>query len=484
LIFKSSSPSYNYPIKQKRFNKNQEGIQMKKLSSLVLAFALTTTLMAGCSKSTTNTESPAAATATATTEATTDAPVAATDAPAVTTAAKEPVTLKYMTWNYADTTKSTDAWIKDMKDKFNITIDMQNVPTDQYESAVKTKLAANDLPDLMMTHAINKDMIMYKVKIDENQFLDLSDLSSVGEYLPAVITDRKNNKAKKLFYVPTSTNTLGVIYNKKVFKDNGIAVPTNLDEFNAASDKLKAAKIIPISGGFKDSWTTQIINFIAFGQYVNTKDMNIRIKLADGSMKYADLKDDVTKVMKVQLDWRDKGYYPKDFLGTDINVASAMVGTGKAAMLINGSWQYKAVQDADPKAEIGYFSLPLNAAGEKIVVPTSADQGLLINAKSKNVEAAKQAMDYFLSAENQTRIIADTNGIPTNTKVMVDSPFVNEVKSAIAAGDVQPDWWGGNSNYQPATSTLDPGKEMQNVLAKGETIDQFIANYDKANAPK
>lgn len=448
---------------------------MKNIRSLLLAFAMTAVLITGCS-----TKSPSSSETTkpaASTEASTTAETPAAETPA------EPVTLKYLTWNYVDTTKSTDAWIKDLKDKFNITIELQNIPAAQYEAALKTKLAAKDLPDLMMTTEIKKGDIMANVQIDPQQFVDLSELKSVAEYLPAVIADRKATNDGKLYYVPVSTNTLGVIYNKKVFSDNGITVPTNLDEFTAASDKLKAANLIPIAAGFKDSWTTQIIPFIAYGQFINAKDMNTRVKLADGTLKYADIKDDMTKVLSVQQNWRDKGYFPKDFLGTDINVASAMVGTGKAGMLISGSWQYKAVQDADPNAQIGYFSLPLNAAGEKAVVPSSSESGIIIDANSKHLEAAKQAMDYFLSAENQTRLMLDLNGIPTNTKVKVENTFISDVNAAIAIGDVQPDWWGIHY-YQPVKSTFAPAKELQNLLANGFTIEQFITNYDKANVAK
>ncbi|OCT12876.1 hypothetical protein A8709_21325 [Paenibacillus pectinilyticus] len=446
---------------------------MRKISLLALACTCTTVLAAGCGTTASTSPTPASTTSAA--------PAASASAPAATTAAAKPVTLKYLTWDYADRTKSTDAWIKDMKEKYNITIEMQNVPTDQYESSFKTKLAANDLPDLVAVHGVDKGLVAEKAHIDAKQFLDLSDLKSVSEYLPAVIKDRKDNKANKLFYVPVSTNVLGVTYNKKLFKDNGLTVPTNIDDFVAAVEKLKAANVTPIAGSFKDAWTTQIVNFIAFGQYVNSKDMNTRVKLADGSLKYGDIKQDVSKALNVQLDWLSKGYFTKDYLGTDVNVASAMVGTGKTAMLINGTWQYKSVQDADPKAEIGFFALPLNAKGEKTAVPTSADSGIMINADSKNVEAAKIALNAYLSADNQTRVIADLNGISTNTKVKSDNAYIAEVVGAMSSGDVQPDWWGGNSNYQPSGSTFVYDKEMQNLVAKGKTVDQFISDFDKAN---
>ncbi len=447
----------------------------KKWGTLALALTLTASLLAGCGGSNNSgTESSAPASSASSTN--TASPESS--APA------EAVTLKYMTWDYSDRTKSTDAFIKDVKDKFNVTIDMQNIPTDQYATTFKTKFASNDVPDLVQVHGLDDNLFSgsEKVTIDPNKFADLSDLTSVADFLPTVIEARKKNIANKLFYVPVSTNVLGVIYNKKVFSDNGIALPTNYDEFIAACEKLKAAGITPIAGGFKDAWATQIIPFIAFGQYVNAKDMTIREKLADGSLKYADIKEDLTKVLNVQQDWADKGYFQKGFLGTDINVASQLVGTGKAAMLINGTWQYKSVQDADPSAQIGFFALPLNAPGEKTTVPTIADSGFIVNAESKNVEASKQVLNYYLSTENQTRIIADLNGIPTNTKVKVDSPFVTEVQGAMAAGQVQPDFWNAGGYYKPSGTAFLIDKEMQNLLAKGITIDDFIAKYDAENA--
>lgn len=444
----------------------------KKLGMIGLTLALTSSLLAGCGSSTKE-ETVASATPVAS--------AGSTSSPAVDSS--KSVTLSYITWDYSDRTKSTDAWIKNLKDKSNITLDMQNVPTDQYNTALKTKFAANDLPDLIKTHGIDMNLVMSeKLEINAEQFADLSDLSAVADFVPSVIKDRKANKANKLYYVPISTNALGVIYNKKVFSDNGIAVPTNIEEFIAACEKLKAAKIAPIAAGFKDAWSTQIIPFIAFGQYVNAKNPEAKTKLADGTLKYADIKADVTKALNVQLDWINKGYIAENFLGTDMNVASQMVGLGKAAMLISGTWQVQAVQTADPKAEIGFFALPLNAKGEKVVVPTSANEGIAVNAKSKNVDAAKKALNEFLGADNQVAVIADLNGIPTNTKVQVSNPFVKAVQDAMASGDVQADWWGGNGLYQASGSAFNMEKSQQNLIAKGITVDQFISDYDAANA--
>lgn len=443
---------------------------MKKLLALVLSVLMAASLLAGCGSSSDTTA------ADNTTKAESSAPADQTGK------TQEAVTIKYMTWTYADRTKSTDAWIKDMKDKFNITIDMQAVVPEQYETTFKTKLVANDLPDLTGIHSITKDMSAYKAKIDPNLFIDISGLPAVADYRPEVAESRKING--KLYYMPISTNVLGAIYNKKVFADNGINVPKNIDEFTAACEKLKAAKIAPIAGGFKDAWTTQIIPFIAFGQYINAKDANTAVKLGDGSLKYADIKDDMAKVLNVQQDWAAKGYFPDNFLGSDVNVAGQLVATGKAGMLINGTWQYTAVQGSDPNAQIGWFLVPLNAAGEKVAASTISDEGIAIPSASKNLEAAKTALNYYLGAENQVRVITDLNGVSTSTKVKVDNAFLKDVSDSLTDATILPDWWGvgTNNKYSPGNSSFAIDKQLQNLLAKGTTVDKFLADFDSANA--
>ncbi|MFC5648589.1 ABC transporter substrate-binding protein [Paenibacillus solisilvae] len=439
----------------------------KKAATLGVTLALTTLMLAACGSNGNNSSGNAGA----------------TDSGSSSSPSSASATLSYMTWTYSDRTASTDAWIQDMKDKYNITIDMQNVPPDQYATLLKTKLASDDLPDLFLTHGIDNEMnTVEKFKIQPGQLVDLSGLKSVQDFIPSVIESRKANKEGKLFYLPVSTNALGVLYNKKVFADNGITIPTNIDELAASFEKLKAGGIAPMAAGFKDPWTTQIIPFIAFGQYIDAKDPTIKEKLATGELKYADIKDDMTKVLNVQLDWADKGYFTDNFLGTDASVASQLVATGKAAMMVTGTWQLSAIQSANPDAEIGFFALPLNAPGEKTALPTNANEGLLINAKTENLDAAKQAMDFYLSPENQARIMKDLNGIPTNTKVQVDNPFTKEVQQVMGQTSVIATWWGTDGLYQPSGTSFLMEKSQQNLVAKGTTPDQFIADYDAANA--
>jgi raffinose/stachyose/melibiose transport system substrate-binding protein len=394
-------------------------------------------------------------------------------------------TISYLTWDYSDRKASTDAFIQTVKSKYNITIDMQNIPTDQYAAVLKTKVSANDLPDLVHVHAINSDYTDPgdKCTFDANTFADITGLTSVADYDSTVTDSLKIDS--KLFYVPVSRNVLGVIYNKKAFSDSGItATPKNLDEFTADMKKIRGKGITPIAFGAKDSWATQIIPFIAFSQYIDGKDATIRQNLATGKKKYADIKTDLVKTLSVQDGWNKDGYFQKDCLGSDINVASQLVGTEKAAMLICGTWQYTTVQQADSSASIGFFALPLNAAGEKVQVPTNANEGICISASSKSLDLAKQSLDYYLSTNNQTLIIKDLNGISTNSKVTSSSAFVQEVQNTLkdSNNNVQPVWWGCNGLYYPGATTFQIDVQIQSLLAGVTTYDKFISDFDTADA--
>ncbi len=49
-----------------------------------------------------------------------------------------------------------------------------------------------------------------------------------------------------------------VFYNKKVFADNGVAVPTSYDEFLKVCETLKSKGILPVAMGGKDVWPCSI----------------------------------------------------------------------------------------------------------------------------------------------------------------------------------------------------------------------------------
>lgn len=404
-------------------------------------------------------------------------------------AAEEPTTITYLTWTYADRTASTDYWIQQCLEQHNIEIEMQNVTSDEYATMLKAKMAAEELPDLVSVHSISAQYDCEGTKITEDTFLDLSDIPGLENFSETVINSVKVND--ELFYVPVSQNTVGVLYNKQVFEENGLAIPKNYDEFMAVMDKLVELGIAPLAGSFADGWSAQIIPFVAFDNWIWRNDPEVAYKLYDVStnvstMRWVDLGDDIISTMGLTKAWIDGGYFTEDPLGTDANTACQLLATGQAAMFATGSWQAGvAIAASEDPANIGFFALPLNSAEENTILPVSSNEGLCISASSENLEAAKLAMEVYLSPEVQAMVASDLGAVSTNSKVESTDVFVKEVMDVIGSCETSADGFYGASAFGhmlPRASSFSRADELVS-LAGGytepidycETADAAIA---------
>lgn len=415
--------------------------------------------------------------------------VMAASALAVPAAAEEPTTLTYLTWTYADRTPSTDYWIEQCLEQYNIKIEMQNVTSDEYATMLKAKMAAEELPDLVMVHSISAQYDCEGSKVTADTFLDLSDIAGVEDYSESVLESVKVND--KLYYVPLTQNTVGVLYNKQIFEENNLSIPTNYDEFMNLMDQLVELGIAPLAGSFADGWSAQIIPFVAFDNWIWRDDPEVAYKLYDVStnvstMRWVDLGEEILSTMGLTKAWIDAGYFTDDPLGTDANTACQLLANGQAAMFATGSWEYSVAAAASENPEnIGFFALPLNSADETTILPVSSNEGLCISASSSNIEAAKQAMELYLSAEIQTMVASDLGGVSTNEKVVSDDAFINEVVGVIASCETSADGFygaGTAGHMLPRASSFSRADELVS-LAGGytepidycETADAAIA---------
>jgi raffinose/stachyose/melibiose transport system substrate-binding protein len=401
----------------------------------------------------------------------------------------ESTTVTFLTWNYADRQKSTDLWIQRCKELYNIAIDMQNTQPSNYSATLATRAAANDLPDLVNTHGIDGSLIMFTdggFKVEPDTFIDVSDIPGVANFNQEILAKRRING--KLYYVPIATQVHGVLYNKKIFSDNKLSIPANKNEFIALMDKIKALGIAPLAGSFGEAWSAQIIPMIGYAQLVESVDPDIGRKLYDpvtniSIKRWSDLGSPIITALSFIRQWIAAGYFTDDPLGSNATVAAQMLATGRAAMFITGTWEISVAKAAAPAGtEIGYFPLPLNAPGESIYIPTIADEGFCINARGKNLEASKKAMEVFYSVEIQQATILDMGGIPTHKGVVITDPFIQDVVSALnkykTGGVMALDAGGGRSSR----SSFDLEIESQSVAAGIITPQQFLAKLDATNA--
>src|SRR5206468_629138 len=119
----------------------------------------------------------------------------------------------------------------------------------------------------------------------------------------------------QVFGVPTGTaQGGGVLYNKKIFAQNGISVPKTWAEFEANNDKLKAAGVPPVLQTYGDTWTSQLF---VLADYYNAAQQvsNFATDYTAGKIKFASNPVAMEGFTYLE-EGNKKGWYEKDYATT------------------------------------------------------------------------------------------------------------------------------------------------------------------------
>lgn len=120
-------------------------------------------------------------------------------------------------------------------------------------TVLKTRLAKNDMPDLV---ALGAD-VNYGALVDANALVDLTNdgiIENIQKPYLDMLHGIASNDNGKIYGVPYATNADGVLYNKDIFSKLGLQIPKTWDEFMAVSKKIKDAGQLPLYLTLKDAW--------------------------------------------------------------------------------------------------------------------------------------------------------------------------------------------------------------------------------------
>ncbi|KRE53614.1 ABC transporter substrate-binding protein [Paenibacillus sp. Soil522] len=284
--------------------------------------------------------------------------------------------------------KMTEAYTaKNPNIKFNIEI----VASDKYNDALKMKIAGGDVPDIMFGRP--NTMIDF---LESGVFMDITGESFAKKinkaYLPNV------SYKDRVYGLPLDLMTNGVIYNKDLFAQAGVEVPTTWTEFVAASEKLKKSGITPIAGAFQ-----QGVSFISylypdiFGSTLK-RNPGFPAQLISGEKKWSDLPDIRGLLDRVST---MMPYLNEDYRDIDYEKSLQYFATGKAAMTVIGSFAIGTIRQYNPEGNFGVFTFPAYDNPEDNVMTHGTDNTFLPAANSKNKEEMLKFFDFMASDEGE-----------------------------------------------------------------------------------
>lgn len=330
---------------------------MKKVMALLLSVAMISTMLMACSgQSSSSGNSSAAASG----------------------SASNKVTIKWFQFQIENATQVKNLAKKYMAEHPNVNIEV-DVMGDGYFDVLKSRAASGDMPDIFMTKGYSY--------LDTYQDY-ITDLSS-QPFVSQVVDAAKPciSLGGKVLGLPVQMGGWGIVYNKKIFKNNNIQVPQTFSELKKVCETLKAKNITPFIDQYKDAWVLGHLTGAGYGRVGNATDF-IK-KLNDGSAK---LKD--TKEMQDDMNFLDLTvqYGQANPLSADLNAACTMMAQGKGAMMPEGDWVYSTISQINPKAELGMFGVPTTEDASQTRIASDVNGTLHVCSKSspeKQAEAEK-----------------------------------------------------------------------------------------------
>ncbi len=201
--------------------------------------------------------------------------------------------------------------------------------------------------------------------------------------------------------LPYSLAAAGVIYNKKVFADLGLPVPTTWDEFVDVCTAVQKAGITPVYATDRDTWTLwQGLFDYSVGSLVDTGSF-FRKMNAIGADVGPDAEVSFEKDFAVPME-RAKTistFFNPDHATKSYADGNLAFGQGKVAMYLQGPWALSQIALVDPKLEVGTFALPVtNDAGDR-KARVNVDLGLYIPQASTRVEQAEDLVEFLMQDE-------------------------------------------------------------------------------------
>jgi raffinose/stachyose/melibiose transport system substrate-binding protein len=276
-------------------------------------------------------------------------------------------------------------------------------PGQEYENVMKIKMSANELPDLFDTHGW---AILRYGKY-------LTDLSK-EKWAPNITDTIKNvimDKDGKVYCLVLAEAKDGIIYNEDVLKQYNIEIPTTMDQFIAACEKIKkdsGGKVAPIYFAGVDSWTVgAFFDIFATPLLISPKD-NSASELLDGTFDWSKW----TPLVKVFQDINNKGLVNEDILTAKYSDLGKKLAEGKVAFAVMGLGVAGDAKAVNPDVKIGIMPVPAMVAGDVPSFSGGERYTLGVWKDSKNMDVAKKLVDFYSQSDNMSGI-ANASKLPS-----------------------------------------------------------------------
>ncbi|MBM3254914.1 MAG: extracellular solute-binding protein [Candidatus Omnitrophica bacterium] len=351
-------------------------------------------------------------------------------------------------------------------------------PSDTYSQKVRAAAQGANLPDLFGILGEKRDFSSF---IKAGYILELTPYMEREEFkwkkslfAKALgvneFTEGNSYGIKPGIYgVPIDIITIQMLYNKDLFKQLGLnpdKPPLTFAEFLKIGEKIKAAGLQGLVSGWGEIW---MIDCLANNYAFNIMGKDKVLATIKGEVPYTD--PDWVKVLSLFKEMRDSGVLASGLVTMVNKNAEQLFANNKAAFAFNGSWCVNVYKGMNPGLAYAVMLPPAASRDYPMSIWGGAGSSFLVNARSKNKEAAVEFLKWLTSRDQQAYLSEATMNLPANKECLNKLPKILSQFAQAMELSTHPNTWDISESPQ-VIEAFDKG--IQSIII-GEKTPQQIA---------
>lgn len=278
---------------------------------------------------------------------------------------------------------------------------------EKFEAQVQAKFAAGEVPDIIIAKA--QDVGTY-VPSGNLAVLPPSLLAAVQpSALPSV------TRGGAAYGLPYNAFYQGVLYNKALFRREGLTVPRTQDELKALVARLQARGIVPFAANALENWYTgNLFMQFALGEVLaRSPDWGDRFRSGQESFSRSPELARCFALVKLVFDhtWADAR-------SIDSTECDQRFARGEAAMYVTGTWTLHNVNSLESHPDLGLFPFPNSTGDARLIVEPNIT--FMKSSRTAHPEAVDRVLQViFTNPDLASRICEFTR---TSTLLTIPVP--------------------------------------------------------------
>jgi len=359
---------------------------------------------------------------------------------------------------------------------------------DAYKQKIKTAIGAGQAPTMIWGWGGGG----LKSYVDASQVLDLTDWFNQNSAVKSKLLPSTFGAATvngKIYAMPIETvQPIVFYYNKKVFDQVGVQPPQSYGDILALIPKFTAEGIAPFSLAGQSRWTNMMWLEFMLDRVAGPDVFNNVFAGTKGAWSDPAVLDMLTKIQDlVKAKAFINGF---ESITADSNADQALLYTGKAAMMVHGSWSY-GIQVANggdfvKSGGLGWMNFPGVDGGKGDPSDTVGNPGQYLSISSKasaaDQDVAKKFFSTTLVDDQEKAGWVQSGGVP----VLTDSSslftgdgaqFLKDMSSIASGAKVFAQSWDQALSPTQAETLLD---NIAKLFQLQVSPQQWVDNMNQA----